>query len=134
MMMNQQIFKIVKIPSNSSVVINGGINHSLQEGDLLEVFVVGDPVKDPETGEDLGTLDYIKANLEVVQVYPKMSVCKNADTHKEPSPFSAFSTFTKERSVRNSLNLNENEISGEFAHQDSTIRIGDTVRIKEKTR
>ena len=127
---NQKVFKIIKIPSNSSVVINAGLNHNLNEGDQLEVFVRGEEIHDPETNENLGTLDYIKANLEIVQVLPKMSVCKNAETHKRPK-------FTNDLlgtqiEVRNSLKLNESEITGEFAKQDTVIRIGDTVRLKAK--
>ena len=130
MMTNQKIFKVVKIPSNSSVVINGGLNYHLNEGDKLEVFVRGEDVYDPETNENLGTLDYVKANLEIVQVLPRMSVCKNASTHTR----SKFRTdpFARRIEVRNALNLNESEITGEFAQQDSVIRIGDTVRLKPK--
>ena len=87
-------YKIVKIISEYKVVVNAGSNSFIKEGDILEVYQPGQEVTDPETGESLGTLDFVKAKLRVVDVFPKMCVCENRDTETS-SLFSSFAQSLK---------------------------------------
>ena len=67
-----EVFKIVRIVNDRNIVINAGNDQGLKEGDILEVFVPGEEIIDIDTGELLGTLDIIKAKLEIKNLYEKM--------------------------------------------------------------
>ena len=64
-----EVFKIVRIVNDRNIVINAGNDQGLKEGDILEVFVPGEEIIDIDTGESLGTLDIIKAKLEIKNVF-----------------------------------------------------------------
>ena len=68
-------YKIAKIIDEYQVVVNAGSNDLIHDDDCLEVYQPGQEVTDPDTGESLGTLDFVKAKLRVVNVFPKMCVC-----------------------------------------------------------
>ena len=130
----QEIFKIVKIISEFRVVVNAG-KGDVKEGSVLEVFEEGSEVKDPDTGDSLGTLDYIKAKLLVEDVFPQMCVCRNYYTRKVPSGIAASlasigaisDSFTTKEEIKE-LHVDAKEISGGFEDFDRDIHIGDKVR------
>jgi uncharacterized protein YerC len=122
------IFKVVKIIDAYSIVINGGSNDKLNLGDKLEIFVKGEEVIDLDTKESLGTLDYIKARIEITTILPKMSVCKDI---KEEYPYSAIRDTINSmgQTVKKvqQLNVDSMDISG-IEEKDIKIKIGDLVR------
>ncbi len=81
----------------------------------------------PETNEKLGTLDLIKAYIEVTNVFEKMSICKNTNTIQK-NFFDTIGNLTKTERLR--LNVDSSQISNDFSDFDSQIRIGDLVRKK----
>ena len=117
--------QIIKIINEFSVVINAGSNYQIRDGQHLEVFVRGTPVIDPDTGDDLGTLDYVKAKLRVVNVFPKMSVCENRET--ELNSLMSIAAALQSTEVF-PLNIDSTEISGGFEGIDKKIHVGDLVR------
>lgn len=118
-------YKIVKIISEYKVVVNVGSNDLVHEDQILEVYEPGQDVIDPETGESLGTLDYIKAKLRVVDVFPKMCLCENRDGVLEKTLAQALApTFTE----RVPLDVDSKDISGGFEGVSKKIRVGDLVR------
>ena len=123
--MTNKIFKIVKIINEYKVVVNAGSRDSIQEGDTFAVFKTGQEVIDPETNESLGTLDFIKAKLRAVDVFPKMCICENRDGELDET-LQAIMTppFTK----RLPLNVDSKDISGGFESVDKKIKVGDLVR------
>jgi hypothetical protein len=130
--MNREIFKVVKIISEYSVVINAGSEQGLKLNDELEIFIPGNPVIDPDTGEELGTLDLIKAYIEVTDVFEKMSICKNINTVQKGflESINTLNALTFTRTERVRLNVDSSQISNDFSDLDSQIRIGDLVRKK----
>ncbi len=118
-------YKIVKIISEYKVVVNAGSNSYINEGDTLEVFQPGQEVTDPDTGESLGTLDFVKAKLRVVDVFPKMCVCENRDSEKK-SIITIAQSFTYEEKLP--LNVQTTDISGGYEGIDKKIKVGDLVR------
>lgn len=120
----EKTWKVVKIISDYEIVINGGKKDLLSRGNKLEIFVPGERLEDPETGEFLGVIDRIKAYIKVEDVFENMSVCKNAE-NKVTNVLSAWYMQTGES---NRLNVDPNQISGPIAEYDKTIRIGDLVR------
>ncbi len=96
--MTKQI-KVIKILDSETLLVNIGSNQNIAHGQSFEVYEVGEEIRDPETKELLGTLDYIKAEIEVTQVYPNFSLMKSIDYYTETVTsgiMSAFSDKTKE--------------------------------------
>lgn len=124
-MLNKTI-KVIKIINDTSLVINSGTLDSVKKGDEFEIFQPGCEVLDPETNESLGALDYIKATVRVESALPKMSVCINTESKKEPI-FPLYN-FSSTREVIKTLPVSPEDISGGYENVDKTIRIGDLVR------
>lgn len=120
-------YKIVKIINEYRVVVNAGSNESIHDGDILEVYVPGTEVTDPDTGESLGTLDYVKAKLRVTDVFPKMCVCKNRDCEPTFALAAGLSSFIEQGTLP--LNVDSRDISGGYEGIEKKIKIGDLVRI-----
>lgn len=97
----------------------------LAQGTSLDIFITGEEIFDPDTNESLGTLDTVKATVEVDTVYPQMALCKKIE----------YSTTNLIESISNSMNVKKvkrlkidpSEISGGLS-SDLTIHIGDLVR------
>ncbi len=122
----EKVIKIVKIINEYRVVINAGSNDLIHDGQYLEIFVPGTPIIDPDTGDDLGTLDYIKAKLRVVNVFPRMSVCENRET-ESTGLLRSFASVLQTQEVL-PLNIDSKEISGGYEGIDKQIHVGDLVR------
>lgn len=121
--MEKQI-KVIKIIDDKTLVINAGRENGIETGNDIEIYQPGNEIIDPDTNKSLGTLDYIKAELEVVNVYPKMSVCK--DVRTKTYPFASVLNLTQ--TYTETLNINPEDISGGFEDVDKKIRIGDLAR------
>lgn len=127
-------YKVVKIISDSEIVVNVGSNNLITRGQTLEIFDPGDEVTDPETGKSLGSLDYIKTYLRVKHVYPQMCICENAETEPMLSDLlSAASGFfaAANGSKAKLLHVDPTDISGGL-HKNRKIHIGDLVRKSSK--
>lgn len=129
-------FKVIKIIDEYSIVINVGAQ-DVAVGTVFEIYQPGQEVRDPDTGEFLGSLDYVKAQVIAVNVLERFSVFKNVSTKtfSPLSPVSAesfmsnFSNLLQERTVRLPLNVNVSDISGGFESTDKTIHVGDLARV-----
>lgn len=116
--------KVAKIIDEYSIVINGGKNFGIAPGDTLEIFVPGSEIKDPDTGESLGSLDFVKAKLVAKDVFPKMSVCRNQDYMSSIVAGLAAAMIGSPAE----LNVAAEDISGGYGELDDKIRVGDLVR------
>ncbi|MFR3181725.1 hypothetical protein [Dysosmobacter welbionis] len=119
-------YKIAKIIDEYQVVVNAGSNDLIHDDDCLEVYQPGQEVTDPDTGESLGTLDFVKAKLRVVNVFPKMCVCENRETEQK----SFFSNISQGLFFEETLpmNVQTTDISGGYEGIDKKIKVGDLVR------
>ncbi|MEK1297450.1 hypothetical protein HCY78_10490 [Limosilactobacillus fermentum] len=130
-----QEMKIAKIISTKQVVVNAGSNVGLKVGDKLEIIdkFGDDPIVDPDTGENLGTLDLVKGNVIVSKVYPHMAIAdsrKASSFLKTMSPELLASPFSSlyGSSYQEDLNVDPSQITGGFPQSDNQqIRIGDIV-------
>ncbi|MFV0347718.1 MAG: hypothetical protein ACK5JO_03950 [Halodesulfovibrio sp.] len=66
---------IVQVRGNE-VIINRGQDGGLKKGMRLEVFTPGEIIKDPYTGENLGSAEAYAGKIEVTRVNPKMTTCR----------------------------------------------------------
>ncbi|MFA5516413.1 MAG: VCBS repeat-containing protein [Desulfuromonadales bacterium] len=68
---------VVVMPAGDEILIDLDAAKGIREGDLLTVIVPGEKIIHPVTGEQLGSLDEVKAVLQVIQV-------KNGYSHAKP--------------------------------------------------
>lgn len=127
--MSEQTFKVIKIIDEYKIIINGGTNDHLSKGDELEVYIPGETVFDPETDEDMGTLDPIKAYVEIRNVYPKMAVCVNVNKQPVTDALALISGTAAKMlaTAPKKLSVHPEDISGGLDY-DFRIRVGDLVR------
>lgn len=134
--MSNKVFKVVKIVNEYRVVINAGKEDGIKVGNVFEIYQEGETVMDPDTKENLGTMDYIKATVEVIDLFPKMCACRNTDTTTVPSAISqavlgfagALENYGQVTKVAK-LNVNVEDISGGYEDIDKKIHVGDKVRL-----
>lgn len=127
--------KIIKIISLTAVVINAGSNKDVKKGQKFQI--VGktgtDPVIDPDTGENLGSLDEIKGTVIVTRVYPNMSILETPVHRKGfspiqmPGPSGSIMNALYGPEEQVNLNVDRSQITGGMP-DSSPIRIGDLVR------
>ncbi|WP_182629438.1 hypothetical protein [Clostridium chromiireducens] len=118
-------YKVIKIISDTKILINAGANFNLKVGDSLDILTVGEEIIDPDTKQSLGTLDTIKATVEIVTIYPKMALCQKVE-YEAKTMVEVLSSTMNVKKVRR-LEIDPSEISGGLS-SDFTIRIGDLVR------
>ncbi|MGN0509182.1 MAG: hypothetical protein ACI4GX_08080 [Ruminococcus sp.] len=125
-MTNKNEVKVIKIISDMSIVLNIGSNDGIEVNDTFDIMSdSGTDVIDPDTGESLGTLEYIKASVIVTVSYPKMCVCQNKVVNGMTGALTALSEAAL-AGYRPSLNVDTSQISGGFEDKsDEPIRIGD---------
>ncbi|MBU8572713.1 hypothetical protein KM900_19710 [Bacillus subtilis] len=144
-MTNYIEFRVIKIIDEYSLVINGGLNKDVSLGDKIEIYLQGEEIIDPFDGDKkLGTLDFIKDKLEVVELYSNFSVCKKLVKTKvyQPSALqkafassniastlqTALGGYARTEIKSEKINVGEEDISGRVTGE-KTIKIGDYARI-----
>jgi hypothetical protein len=68
--------KVVKILSETELVLGSGSNNGVREGMEFVIYEDGDEIIDPETKLSLGTLEIVKGYVTVVNVQPQLSITK----------------------------------------------------------
>lgn len=142
--MNENKFKIIKIIDDYKVVINTGKNNKVKKGDKFEIYIKGVELKDEETGTSYGTLDYVKAIVEAVEVFEKASVCENVETYTEKQTptlqaglkslngiAASLYGYGEEKTYIKPLEVDQSQVTGYGVEIDKTIRIGDLVRKRD---
>lgn len=126
---DKDVYCVVSIPNVYSIVINAGEQLGIQVGDYFEVYGKSEEVIDPATKESLGTLDYVKAKVEVVTCYDKMCICENIVRTPGSMGLALLSiTAMLGSSERKALNVDENDIGSHIDEYDAPIKIGDYAR------
>lgn len=69
-------YNVVRILSDKKIVISAGKKQNATVGAKYDIYEVGEEIIDPKTNNSLGTLDYIKATVEVVTVYDAFSIAE----------------------------------------------------------
>lgn len=76
--------KVARILNARELVINVGMSQGAQKGMRFDVLDPnGEDIRDPDTGERLGSLERTKIRVEVTAVEPKMAVAKTFRTRRE---------------------------------------------------
>lgn len=73
--------KVAAILNERELVINRGADAGVKQDMRFKVMEPGVDIKDPDTGEPLGTIQREKIRVEVVEVHPKYSVGRTYETY-----------------------------------------------------
>ena len=133
--------KVAKILDEYSIVINIGRNDGVTEGMVFVVFTQSsDEIKDPDSGETLGTLENVKDYVSAIHIQDKFATCVAKEVKKIPEEGESSSAQTlsgammaESMSARpggkirtEKLNVNTSLIAG--VPQSDPITLGDKVR------
>ncbi len=73
--------KVAEILSSLEVALNVGENHGVESGMLFDILTKkGRGIKDPDSGEELGSIGVPKARVRISHVYEKFSVARTNQT------------------------------------------------------
>ena len=116
------IGRVVRILSNDTVIVDC----SLIEGTKLHIYEYMGSLKGLDN-EDLGSLEYVKATIEVTRREPKYSICKTSRNDSPPSFSLAVTPLLYDTIGRDKLPLNTEDISP-MNPTDRFIRVGDPIK------
>ncbi|HPA45665.1 MAG TPA: hypothetical protein PLG59_06780 [bacterium] len=129
--------QIIRILDDHRLVANRGSADGWAKGDLLVVFEEGDEILDPQTGQSLGKLELVKAEMEAVHVQEHMSILMARLPHLAEQPHTVMSALLTHApsggtlpgvlpTERGPLPIQRDQISGRPSV--NPISIGDSVR------
>jgi len=72
--------KVAAILNERELVINKGKISGVKKDMIFGVLETKEGIKDPDTGEVLGSVEGVKIKVKVVEVQPKLSVCRTYET------------------------------------------------------
>ena len=70
------LYNVIRFLDSYSVLINYGRNDGAKVGQNVQIIEVGPTVEDTNSGLDLGSFDYVKAELQITEVFDRFSLCK----------------------------------------------------------
>ena len=128
--------KVAAIPNQYTVIINYGLKDDQSSDEKhayvsqeLEVYVKGEDVYDPDTGDFLGRFDPIIEKLEITEVYDNFSVARKIKKQRKnlAEQFASPMLMEKEEKIVQKLHVNEDDLMGPLEYK-SKISIGDLVK------
>lgn len=122
--MEKENFKVIEIIDEYTLLINYGFNDGASEGDRLRIYSIGEKVFDPDTKEELGTLDNIKDIVQVEVPYENFSLCKKIRTIRREL-LNPLSKLVQTTTISESLYVDKTEISGRKPLKKEPIKTGD---------
>jgi len=128
--------KVARIISDTQVVLAAGSENGVEEGKEFIIFQFSDPIPDPETGESLGQLEFVKGRVVVTHVQDKVSVAttKTRQVTRRIPPVSESASVSR---LLGGYDVSETvadrlKVEGAVALEtDPTVRVGDAVRSVE---
>lgn len=119
-------YKVIEILNSKELMINYGSSQGAKKGREIRISIKGEPVIDPDTKEQIGTLDIIKGELEIYQTFPNFSICRNIqykDRNLLASPFLRSETFYT------NLNVESQDMTHRLPANVPPIKVGDKVEL-----
>ncbi len=72
-MVKNKLAKVVKVIDQHRCVINKGSDDGVSLDDRFIVYNLGEVIFDPESGDELGTLEIVRGRAEVIHVQPRLA-------------------------------------------------------------
>ncbi len=126
-MMIQEEIRVIAIPDEYTVYVNSGSeNKLLKRGHILLIVEIGKELFDVD-GTSLGNAMRSKEEVEVLQIYPKYSVCK-----KREKTITSYDKILSNagKTTYSKLNIGKSNIVPIFSDNVSPVEVGDLVIIK----
>lgn len=118
--------KVAQILSEHELVINLGARDGVSQGMRFAVMaMIPTEVKDPDTGEVLGTVEREKVRVEVVELQERLAVCRpyRGEGFRFPS---AFDVLLGSRS--DALKIVDDSLPQPLSPAESYVKVGDRVK------
>jgi hypothetical protein len=123
--------KVAQIISIRELVINRGSEHGVRNG--MEFAILnpqGARIVDPDTKEELGSVEIPKVLVKAVRVEPLLTVARTYVSHRRVTGGSSLSNIFAPREVYEvveTLRLTERPYLEELDETESYVKIGDPV-------
>lgn len=122
---------VAAIVSERELAINVGSDRGVTRGMKFKVLA-GSPteIKDPVTGDRLGTISRTKVHVKAVSVFPKFSTCETYRTYRtQGTALSAglSQLFEQPRTVRETLRAEDADYVPDLPEEESFVKPGDRV-------
>jgi hypothetical protein len=128
---------VAEILNSRELVINRGANHGVTEGMYFAVMSSDKRltnIKDPDTGQVLGSIPRETVRVRVEQVLDNMSVAKTYDSYTTGNPFAAINALygrgSQQRTYYRTLKKSREYSSAGYENlslSESAVQIGDRV-------
>lgn len=137
------IGKVAQVLNEREVAINVGAEHGVETGMKFEILSEKPIViTDPDTGDEIGTIDRVKVRVKALEVEPRMSVARTYETYQVnvggSGPSWPVLTDIAEMSRRlvpphlvtrvKTLRIDQSDLPGPLDEKDSIVRRGDRVK------
>ncbi len=126
--------KVAAILNERELVINKGKIMGVKKEMIFGVLETREGIQDPDTGEVLGSVESVKIRVKVVDVQPKLSVCRTYETYQaniggtgKPLFLTIFEPPPKWITRVKTLKSEDAEFKG-LGVTGSFVQIGDNVR------
>ena len=73
--------KVAQIRSDTEIVLAAGSDQLVTEGMKFVIYEIGETIDDPETGESLGELEYVKGRVVAKNVQEKITLARTSTTY-----------------------------------------------------
>lgn len=126
--------KVAKILDESTLIINVGSTHGVQPKMTFIVYMPGDDVMDPDSGESLGHWEVVKGQIVAAHVQEKITICtaglpeesEQGDPSTHTLSAAMIADHMRTGGSQHGLNVNRSQIEG--MPQIGPISVGDPVR------
>lgn len=121
---------VINIIDDKTIIIDFGLYDSAEVGQNVRIIEKGESISNLE-GEEIGTLDLIKDELKITEVYENFSLCQKIKETTVTSPVFALSqiNLTHTKKTVQTLNINPDDISDIKFPKNSPIKKGDIAEI-----
>lgn len=124
--------KVAQVLNEQEVIINRGTKHGVSQG--MRFGILADTplqVKDPDTGEVLGTIDREKVRIEAREVLEKIAICRTFETYVVGGALAA-STFANifgsAKEFPRTFKVKDPGFIPTLSEEESYVNVGDRVR------
>lgn len=129
--------KVARVVSPTELVLAAGSSDGISEGMEFVIFTVGDPVFDPETKEELGRIEIVKARVIAAHVQERLTVArtrsKTVTVHNPYFSGSSFAAAMRALSERTETEWEQMKVDKvEGLPADRVVRVGDMARTLAK--